>query len=345
MAVVKSDAYGHGMKEVAETLAPYVSSFGVVFMEEALQLRAHGISSPILVFSTTTFSKDCMLKALQQEITLTIHDKESYQYITELAKQSGTTAHVEINVDTGMTRLGFTKEQFGDFLPQLCNTPLLNMHGIYSHLSSADTNKRFTLRQCERFVAFVSLAEQQGCTFSRRHILNTPAVMTGIKTGNVARIGLGLFGLSPSPLMTSMAKKLDASFTKRPALQWKTRVMHLHTVKKNTGIGYGRTYKTHRETTIATLPIGFADGYSRSFSNKGEVLIRGARAPVRGRICMNNMMVEVSHIPDVAVGDEVVVIGQSGEEHSTVETLAKLGTTNPAEIVSTLNRTIPRIYR
>ena len=344
MGVVKSNAYGHGLVETAKALAPHLTSFGVVFIEEALTLRESGNTLPILVFSTTTFEQALLQQAIENDITLSIYDSDSYEQIRSAAKACNKPARVQVNIDTGMSRLGFSKEQYTATIIKLCRDEHLILEGIYSHLSSADTNVVVTKQQCDQFEEHCAEAEAVGCTEGERHILNSPAVLLGCRSGTMARIGLGLFGLSPSPITLESVRVHHPTFLLYPALSWKTRVMHLHTVEKNKGIGYGGMYTTKEKTLLATLPVGFADGYRRAFSNKGEVLIKGVRCPVRGRVCMNNTMVEVTHLPTIAVGEEVVLLGASGEAYLTAEELAEQIDSNPAEIVSSISESLPRFY-
>lgn len=344
MAVVKSNAYGHGMVNMAKLLERSVSFFAVVFIEEALELRESGIRKPILVLSTVTFNKETLEEAIRKHITFTVYDDESYRRISNAARSIQKTAAVHINTDTGMTRLGFNKNRYEEVIAGVCGNSHLTIQGLYSHLSSADSDLSFTRKQCEQFEKAVEAAERVHCDIRYKHLLNTPGVMLGIHAGNIARIGLGLFGLPPSDLSMREARKIYRSFKLKPALSWKTRVIQVRQVGKNTDVGYGRSYRTKKETIIATIPVGFADGYSRALSNKGAVLIQGTRCPVRGNVCMNNLMVEVPGVENVKPGDEVVLIGSDSRETITVAEIAKQRNTNPAEVVTAISENIPRLY-
>ena len=344
MAVVKSNAYGHGMIEAAKLLEKKIDFFAVVFIEEALELRRHGIRKPILVFSTVTFDKKKLARAIRDDISFSVYDDESYWRINNAAKRSRKPAIVHINVDTGMSRLGFSNDGHEQAISRVCGGNL-TIQGLYSHLSSADSDIPFTKKQCDRFTEAVAAAEDAHCDIPYQHILNTPGAMLGIDAGNLARIGLGLFGLSPSDLSEREAKKLFRSFKLKPALSWKTRVIQVRTVDANTSVGYGRTYRTREKTTLATIPIGFADGYSRSLSNNGEVLIKGKRCPIRGNVCMSNIMVDVSSVSNTKPGDEVVLIGTSGKQVISVNDIAARRNTNLSEVVTAIPESIPRIYR
>ena len=345
MAVIKSNAYGHGMVETAALLEKKVDFFAVVFIEEALELRKRGIRKPILVFSTVTFDGKKLERAIRENIAFTVYDDESYRRISASARRIRKRAVVHINTDTGMSRLGFSAGEHEKAITRVCGNSYLDIQGLYSHLSSADTDIPFTKQQCRRFTEAVHAAEDAYCDIPHTHILNTPGAMLGINVGSLARIGLGLFGLPPSDLSVRHAKKITSLFSLKPAMSWKTRIIQLRHVGKGTDVGYGRTYRTRKETDLATVPVGFADGYSRSLSNAGEILIRGKRCPIRGRICMSNIMIDVSGVRGVKPGDEAVLIGTSGGETITVEEIARKRDTNLSEIATTIPETIPRVYR
>ena len=343
MAVVKSNAYGHGLSPMVKILEDQVQHFSVVFIEEAMQLRDLGVQKPILVFSTVIFDQELIAEAIRRDISFTIYDRESYQRISAVAEAIKKTASVHINMDTGMSRLGFSDESCP--VDVVCRNKSLRVDGLYTHLSSADSDPTYTREQCERFKKVLKDTESMNHIIPYKHILNTPAAMLGIDIGNVARLGLGLFGLSPGDTALAEAKKLDSDFNIQPALSFKTRVIQVRQVKKGTSIGYGRTYQAERDITEAIVPIGFADGYNRALSNRGEMLIKGVRCPVLGRICMNNIMLDVTEVPNVAVGDEVVIIGESEGETITAHDIAQKLDTVATEIVTVIPDHLPRIYQ
>lgn len=344
MAVIKSNAYGHGMVQMAKLLESEVSFFAVVFVEEALVLRSAGIRKPILVLSTTVFDKEVVEVAIRKDITLTVYDDVSYRRIVAVAKRIQKTAKVHINVDTGMARLGFDISADGGRVVKVCGSKHLNVQGLYSHLSSADSDVVFTRKQCEQFKKIAEAVQLAHRGVRHTHLLNTSGAMLGIDVGTIARIGLGLLGLSPSGLSMSRAKRLYRSFELKPALTWKTKVIQVRQVKKNTDVGYGRSYRTKKESVLATIPVGFADGYSRSLSNKGSVLIQGVRCPIRGNVCMNSTVVEVPIALLVKPGDEVTLIGSDGRETVDAAGIAKQRGTNPYEVVAAISESIPRLY-
>ena len=344
MPVIKSNAYGHGLVEVAQCLEPKVEYFGVVFVEEALQIREAGVKTPILVFSTMTHNKEAIIRAIQQNITFTIYNEESYEHLEKIAEQIQQPALIHINVDTGMTRLGFNQEQHKKYINKICHSPNIKIQGIYSHFSSADNEFRYTNLQCQRFEEAVQATKEVYQGLEYQHILNTPGAMLGFQVGNIARIGLGIYGLIPSELSLEQARKIKNTFRLKPALEWKTKIIQVREVAEETSVGYGRSYITAHDETLAILPVGYADGYSRALSNCGEVLINGTRCKVRGRICMNNTIVDVSHIPNIQEQDEVVLIGKSKTDAISAEQVAEKIDTAPAEVITAIDTATPRVY-
>lgn len=344
MPVIKSNAYGHGLVEVAQCLEPKVEYFGVVFVEEALKIREAGVKTPILVFSTMTHNKEAIIRAIQQNITFTIYNEESYEHLEKIAEQIQQPALIHINVDTGMTRLGFKQDEHKVYINKMCHSPNIKIQGIYSHFSSADNEFRYTNLQCKRFEEMVQATTQVYQGLEYQHILNTPGAMLGFQVGNIARIGLGIYGLIPSELSLEQAHKIKNTFRLKPALEWKTKIIQIREVGEETSVGYGRSYITAHNETLAILPVGYADGYSRALSNCGEVLINGVRCKVRGRICMNNTIVDVSHIPNIQEQDEVVLIGKSKADAITAEEMADTIHSVPAEVITAIDTATPRIY-
>lgn len=342
MAVIKSNAYGHGLSIMADLLGNRVRYFSVAFIEEALALRKMGVEHPILVFSTVTFDRPLIEQAIREDISFTVYDDESYRCISSVARSIHEPALVHVNVDTGMSRLGFPEDRGGALLEAVCDNPFLTLEGLYTHLSSADSDIGFTKEQCDHFEQVVAETERVHCAISYQHVLNTPAAMLGIRIGNVARIGLGLFGLSPAYSL-EYVQSVDSKFSLKPVLSFKTRVIQVREVPKGVGVGYGRSYIAKSRSVIAVVPIGFSDGYSRMLSNRGEMLVKGVRCPVRGRVCMNNTMIDVTDVSGVRSGDEVTVIGSSGKEQITADDIADILDTTSTEVVTMISESLPRI--
>ncbi len=367
MAVVKSNAYGHGLVGVAKIIKEYIDYFGVAYLDEALILRKISIKKPILVLTYWDL-KDIksQIQALRQEIEFAVYTYPQAKILSKLSQKIGKEAKIHIKIDTGTSRIGVLPKDSLNFVLKCLKLPGLTFKGIFTHFANAEAyNQKYTLLQTERLKRVVEEINKKigldsffdlihaGCTAST---IGNPATYF-----NLVRIGIGLYGLWPSAETRKLAsdlfgwkgaltskgleKKQGIRLKLKPALSWKTKVIQVKELSAGTPIGYGCTYRCRRKTKIAVLPVGYWDGYDRKLSNKGQVLIRGRRAQIRGRVCMNLIMVEVTKIPNVKIGDEVVLIGKQGNEEITAEELAeKIGTIN-YEIVTRINPLLPRIYK
>jgi len=340
LGVVKADAYGHGVIPVSQAiLAAGVSYLGVAGLDEALELREAGLKAPILIFGSSLPEE--AEKIVKHNLTATVCTEEFASSLACLEGKGvqGQKIKVHVKVDTGMGRVGIYFEEATDFIRKLGKEKSLEIEGIYTHFPSADEEDNpFSLVQIERFKEVFGRLGRAGTDIPLKHMANSAAILNLPESYfDLIRPGLLIYGLYPS---LAMKKSLNL----RPALTLKTKIVYLKKTPSGRTISYGRTYVTGRETVIATLPVGYGDGYSRSLSNKGEVLVRGKRAPVRGRICMDQTMVEVGHIPGVKVGDEVILIGNQNEERITVEEIAEWIGTVPHEIVSRLGKRVGRVY-
>ena len=342
MPVIKGNGYGHGMFEVASILLSNAHYFAVVFTEEALALRDRGITTPILVFSPVSFDSRTLMRAIRKDISFTVYDRYSYRALAEAAEKVKKRVRVHINIDTGMTRLGLDSKRHHALLTDICSHPYLLPEGLYSHLSSADTDPEFSRLQCEHFQSDVEEAEQLHCSIRYQHILNTPgSMLQEVLPGNMVRIGKGIYGLTPSSdLVSKRVEEAHPSFSLTPALTWKTRIIQIRNVPKGVAVGYGQTYVTEEQKKLAILPVGFADGYRRSLSNVGEVVVKKKRCPIRGRVCMNNLIVDVSHVSTARVGDDVVLFGSGGVP---IDQLASCAESITTEFVSGIHPDLPRV--
>jgi len=340
-AVVKADGYGHGALETAQiALAGGASYLAVAFLDEALELRRAGIRSPILILGFTP--EDHFDKIVEQDITQTIFTFESAKRLSEEAQRQGKTAKIHIKLDTGMNRLGF---QAGPSavreIEKIFKLEGLYVEGIFTHFSKADeTDPSFTKMQFENYQAVVSSLEQTGYVIPIKHAANSAAIMQFPETHlDMVRPGIILYGLYPSDEVDK--SKLDL----KPVMTFKTKVSYVKTVSAGKAVSYGGSYITKRKSIIATLPVGYADGYSRLLSSKASVLIKGQRAPVVGRICMDQCMVDVTDVKgDVTVGEDVVLLGEMGNETISADEIARiLGTIN-YEVVCAISKRVPRIY-
>jgi len=338
LCVVKAHAYGHGIKEVAKKLFSCgIDYFGVATVDEANTLRNYlGVGVSILVLGS--IFKEETDEVLRNDLTQTIADKDVAIALSQSAKKFNKTARAHIKVDTGMGRIGIWHENAIDFIKWVKGLGNIEIEGIWTHLSSADDDIDFTNEQIYIFRELIKELEGQGINVSLKHVANSMAVIgfSGAHL-NLVRPGLILYGLYPK---SGLRDKVNF----KPVMTIKTKIVFLKEVPAGRFISYGKRFTTHRLTKIATLPIGYGDGYPRALSNKASVLIRGERAPVVGTICMDQIMVDVGHITDVKVGDEVVLLGKQGNEQISAEELAELSDTIPYEIVCSIAPRVPRIY-
>jgi alanine racemase len=340
LASLKADGYGHGALKVAHTvLHNGASMLGVATVSEATPLREAGIAAPILVFGYVPLWQ--MREAVRLDLTVTIYASEAARALARAAQALGKTVRVHVKVDTGMGRLGIRSEQLGEILAlvrEVRGLPGLELEGIFTHFAKADAEDLTHARlQLARFQNVLQAIEAEGMRPPLVHAANSAATFKLPEARfDMVRPGIALYGLDPSPEV-----RLPEDF--RPALSFKTQVAQVKLIPAGEGISYGCTYITERPTWIAVLPVGYADGFRRAPATWGSVLIHGQEAPILGRVCMDQSMVDVSHIPGVRAGDEVVLIGRQGQAALTAETVAsRLGTIN-YEVVSEILARVPRV--
>ena len=337
LAVLKADAYGHGAVKVARTaLNNGASLCGVASVNEAVRLRNEGIDAPILVLGYTPawLAKEALL----HDVTLTLYDADVARLYSRAAADLRRTARVHIKVDTGMGRLGLLPDQVVPFVRKVSRLGGLDLEGIFTHFSVADEESLdYTRWQLRRFRDVLTQLDEDGFTFRQVHCANSSAALRLAESRfDTVRIGLAMYGLQPSP-------HVPLPRDSRPALSWKTSVAQVKTLPPGSFVSYGNTYETMEEETIAVIPVGYADGFRRAPTRWQAVLVRGQRAPIVGRVCMDQTMISVEHIPDVRIGDEVVLIGRQGDAEITAEQVADwLGTIN-YEVVSEILARVPRV--
>ena len=339
MAVVKADAYGHGAVQVARYLEGQCAFFGVSSMLEALELRQAGLQTPILILGHTRIK--AFPEAVRENIRPTIYRLEDAVALSEEAVRQNKTAPLHIAVDTGMSRLGFqVTEESADICAQIAKLPNVEIEGLFSHFATADCADLTRSReQAQKFDAFYAMLQKRGVSVKLRHLDNSAGLMNFENHYEMVRSGIVTYGMYPS----SEVSPLDLQLT--PALSWHSRVTHVKLLEAGREISYGGTYVTEKPTMVATVPVGYADGYRRSLSNRFYVLIRGKRAPILGRICMDQLMVDVTQIPNVQINDRVVLVGQDGEETITMEQIAQEADSFNYEFVCGISRRVPRFYR
>ena len=341
MGVVKADAYGHGVMETVKTLLDNgVTRLAVSMLDEAIQLRKNGITVPILILSYTDPARADEI--VQYDVTQTVFSHDLAEALSQAGVKSHKNVKIHIKIDTGMTRVGFMPGYSAvKNVLQISKLPRIVVEGLFTHFASADEkDKSYTYMQFERFMSICSELNRIGLYIPIKHVANSAAVIEFPEMHlDMIRPGIIMYGLYPSDEVDKSKIHL------KPAMQLKSNVILVKDVEENTCISYGRRYVTKCRSKIATIPIGYADGYSRLLTNKARIFINGQYAPVVGSICMDQCMVDITGLDcDVAVGDEVVLFGTQGENSIPVEEIAhKIGTIN-YEIVCIVGKRIPRVY-
>ena len=341
IAVIKTDGYGHGAVPLAKMFEemPYIWGYAVACMGEAAVLREQGIKKPILVLGCVF--PDEYEEMVEKEIRAAVYTEEMARGMSEAAQRLGKTAYFHIKIDTGMGRIGFpVTEESASSIERISRLPNVQTEAMFTHFAKADElDKSYTLKQHEKFLWMKELMEERNVPIQYFDCDNSAGIIDfpDLKH-DIARAGISIYGMYPSDDVDQNAVSL------RPALRLVSHVSFVKEVGKGTSISYGGTYITEKKMKIATIPVGYGDGYPRSLSNKGYVLIHGKKARILGRVCMDQFMVDVTEIPDVAFMDEVILIGRDQEEQIQVENLAELSGRFNYEFVCCLSKRIPRVY-
>jgi len=339
MAVVKANAYGHGMLPVARVaLKSGATWLGVGRVEEGEELRVGGITAPILLMCYATAGQ--AVDIVRHRLTPTVNTLELARALSAaVAKQGVPALPVHLKVDTGMGRFGLMPQEVLDFARVLLGLPGLFLEGFYTHFCTADErDTSHTYRQFEMYRQLVRQLEEAGIAIPVKHVANSAATLRFPEMHmDVVRCGIAIYGLRPSP-------DVEMVIPLRPAMTLKSRVGRVRTLPAGWGISYGRTYVTSRPTPVALVPVGYGDGYHRILSNKGAVLIRGKRAPIVGRVCMDQFVVDVSAIPDVQLNDVVVLFGRQGDAEIHIDEVAAWAGTINYEVVTSILPRVPRVY-
>lgn len=333
VALLKADAYGHGAVELARRCRPEsVAMIGVALLEEALELRRAGIALPILVLGALHETQ--VRIAIENDIRMGVPGPEALENVARVARDRDVAIHLKL--DSGMGRMGVVASELPGVIELLRATPRLRIDALYTHFANAsDPRDPFTDTQLANFEAMLATLREAGIDAPRHHAANSAATFRGITPGDYARTGIALLGAAP----------LDTDGTRlEPLMRWRTEIVRLKELPAGHAIGYGTTFRTTRASLIATLPVGYADGYSRRLSNRGEVLVRGRRAPVVGRVSMDLVTIDVTGIGEAAVGDEVVLLGRQGAEEIAVEELAAKLDTISYEVFCNVGARVPRVY-
>lgn len=339
MAVVKADAYGHGCVEVSKAcLSSGAEWLGVAILEEAIELRKNNIFEPILVLGNTMESKFEQL--IKNDITQTVFSFEMAKKLSDIAKNIGKDVNIHIKIDTGMSRIGFLPNQETiEEIVKISKLPYVNITGVFTHFATSDEeNKDFAKEQFEKYMWVIEKLEDRGITNVLKHVSNSGAILDLSEYDlDIVRAGIIIYGIYPSD-------KVKKEIELFPAMSIKTHIVYIKEIEENTSVGYCRTYFTNKKTKIATVPIGYADGYSRMMSNKGKVIVNGQYANVIGNICMDQFMIDVTHIENVQIGDKVTLIGEENGLFIGADDLAKLQGTISNEIVCGIGKRIPRVF-
>lgn len=339
LGVVKADGYGHGAVPIAKTIEPYVKGYAVATLEEALVLRSHNVTKMILILGVVHPSKYDTV--LDKRIRPSIFTMEQAEAMSELAVKHGIHAKVHVPVDTGMGRIGVSADEVGaDLTARIASLPGISVEGVFTHFARADEmDKASADRQMKRYEHFVKLLSARGVEISIKHCANSAAIID-LKNAHMdmVRAGISIYGMYPSDQVNKNAVSLQ------PVMGLKSFVTYVKDVEKGQEVSYGGTFTAPASMRIATIPVGYGDGYPRNLSGKGYVLMKGKRAPILGRVCMDQFMVDVTCIPEVQVDTEVTLIGKDGREEIRVEDLAKLCGGFHYEIVCDMGKRVPRVY-
>lgn len=339
LAVVKADGYGHGDVAVAKAVAKKVTGYAVATLDEAVNLRENGVKKPILVLGyVDPYEFDILVS---HEITATVFDVETAQLLADAARVQKKQAHCHIKVDTGMRRIGLEPDENGiAIVKQITALKELSADGIFTHFAASDeTDKTSAEHQFKLFTDFTGRLEKEGIHFTYRHCANSAAVIDMPQVDlDMVRLGIAMYGMYPSDEVKKEKVELF------PALDLKSHVTMVKEIPAGEKVSYGGTFTTTRTTKLATVSVGYGDGYPRALSSKGYVLVRGQKAPIVGRVCMDQMMVDVTDIENVTRADIVTLIGKDGDAEITVEEIAALAGTFNYEFVCDLGKRIPRSY-
>lgn len=337
LCVIKADAYGHGAVPFAEMFDSKADFFGVACIEEAIELKKAGIKTPILILGWVP--PDLFEDIVQYDIRIPIFHLDDAKALSDEAVKQGKSVPFHFCVDTGMSRIGFqVSEKSADICKEITELPGIVAEGLFSHFATADEEDLSkAIAQRDRFKQFINLLAERGIDIPIKHLNNSAGIMNFDEYFDMCRMGIILYGLYPS-------HEVDKSLLEiRPVMEWKTHISHIKELEPGREISYGGTFKTDETRKIATIPVGYADGYPRCLSNKGKVLINGQSAPIVGRVCMDQFMADITGI-EAEIGDEVILIGKSGDQEISMEEFSESAYSFNYEIPCRIARRVPRTY-
>lgn len=341
VAVIKADGYGHGAEAIARLIEgyEYIWGFAAATAEEAIQLKDAGVKKPVLILGLVF--EEYFQELIQKEVRMTVCDYDMAKALSEEAVRQGRQVHIHIGLDTGMSRIGFADNQESvEEIKRIMALSNIEIEGMFTHFARADeTDKSPAEDQLKRYLAFVELLEKAGVQIPLKHCSNSAGIIRMPEANlNMVRAGITIYGIYPSAEVERDIVKLI------PAMELKSHVAFVKDLPAGTAISYGGTFASEKDLRVATIPVGYADGYPRTLSNKGWVLIHGQKAPILGRICMDQFMVDVTHIADVKHGDEVTLIGRDGDECIHIDELGDLSGRFSYEFACEISKRVPRVY-
>lgn len=341
VAVIKTDGYGHGALPIAKAIedVPYLWGYGVATADEAMALIDDGRKKPILILGIS-FAEDFDM-IIRNDIRPCVCDYETARKLSEIAVAKNKICHIHIKIDTGMSRIGFqVNDETANIIFDISKLPNIKIEGLFTHFAKADEkDKTFTRKQMELFQNMTQMLEEREVQIPMKHCSNSAGIVDIPEANmNLVRAGIILYGLWPSDEVNQ--RNIDL----QPVMSLKSHISYIKDLEAGRRISYGGTYITPESQRIATIPVGYGDGYARSLSNNGYVLVRGQRAPICGRICMDQFMIDVSHIEGVRVGDTVTLLGEDGTEKITMEELGDLSNRFNYEFACLITPRVPRVY-
>lgn len=338
LGVIKANAYGHGAVEISQLLEDKCDFFGVASIEEALELKYAGVKTPLLILGTVF--EEAYADVVKYDIRIPIFSYDMALALSNEAVRQGKTVDFHFCLDTGMSRIGFqATQENADICKKITELPNINAEGLFSHFATADElDLSRAVAQQERFKAFVKMLEDRGVNIPIKHLNNSAGIMNFDEKFDMCRMGIILYGLYPSD-------DVDKSLLDiKPAMSWKSRISHIKSLEKGREISYGGTYTTQADRIIATIPVGYADGYPRCLSNIGKVIINDTYAPIVGRVCMDQFMVDITDIKGVNVGDEVILMGKGKNTEISIEELSGNAHSFNYELACRIDMRVPRVF-
>ena len=341
VAVIKADGYGHGAEAIARLVEnyDYIWGFAVATAEEALQLKRAGIKKPVLILGLVF--EEYYRELIDHEVCMTVCEYETAQKLSEEAVRQGKNVHIHIGLDTGMSRIGFADSpESVEEIRKISELQNVEIEGMFTHFARADeTDVTPAVDQLNRYLAFVGLLDKAGIEIPLKHCSNSAGIIRMKEANlNMVRAGITSYGIYPSAEVERDIVRLI------PAMELKSHVTYVKDLEPGAAVSYGGTYVADKKLRVATIPVGYADGYPRTLSGKGWVLIHGKKAPILGRVCMDQFMVDVTEIPDVKNGDEVTLIGKDGDEFISIETFGDMSGRFSYEFACDISKRVPRVY-